>query len=316
MKLIWTNSESENKLVLADLPLSTIASRTGHSENGVRNRRYQLRKFMLKDIQPLRGFKEPRIGVFDVETLPIIMYAWRLGDQTYNPDQIIKPTSLLAWAGKYLNEPRVFSDILTPKEALARDAGRIVKTMYEFLKSCQIVIGHNITQFDTKHANTCFLKCGLPPIKYIQVDTLKIARENFLFDSNKMGFINKSLGIRQKLDNEGFPLWMKCADGNADALLRMAEYNVGDVQANEDQYFVVRAYVRNVNMALYSESTNDICPTCGSEDMKNEGFYFTPAGKWQSKRCTKCGCLCRSKQNEFREPPKETTKINSLLTNS
>jgi DNA polymerase III epsilon subunit-like protein len=311
MKLIWTNSESENKLVMADLPLSTIAKRTGHSENGVRNRRYQLRKFMLKDIQPLQGFKEPRIGVFDVETLPIIMYAWRLGDQTYNPDQIIKPTSLLAWAGKYLNEPRVFSDILTPKEALARYELRIVRTMWDFLASCQIVIGHNITQFDTKHANRCFLQYGLPPIKYIQVDTLKIARENFLFDSNKMGFINKTLGIRQKLDNEGFPLWMKCADGNADALLRMAEYNVGDVQANEDQYFVVRAYVKNINMALYSESTERICPVCGSTDVKEDDFYYTPAGKWLSFRCNKCGCLCRCKQNEL-----DAEKRQGLLVNS
>jgi hypothetical protein len=241
----------------------------------------------------------------------MVKYAWRLGDQSWNADEIIKPTCLLAWSGKYLNEPRVFSDILSPKEAIARNESRIVKTMYDFLKSCQIVIGHNITQFDTKHANTCFLKHGLPPIKYIQVDTLAIARANFMFDSNKMGFINKSLGITQKMDNEGFPLWIKCDKGDPDALLRMAEYNMRDVQANEDQYFVVRAYVKNVNMALYSESTDSVCPTCGSHDVKEDDYYFTPAGKWLSVRCNNCGCLCRCKQNEM-----DVEKRKALLVNS
>lgn len=253
----------------------------------------------------------PKVGILDIETLPLEVYVWRCFDQNISIDQIITPTCLLSWAGKFLNGSEIYSDILTPQEAPQKNDTRIIKSCWEFLHQCQVVIGHNIQQFDTKLMNTFFLKQGLLPLKYIQIDTCLIARQNFNFDSNRMGFINKSLGLKQKLETEGFPLWKKCHQGDKEALLRMQQYNMEDVRASEDLYYKIRPFTRNFNIALYNESTKNQCPTCGSVDVKEEGYYYTPAGKWVSMRCTKCGCLSRTKYNELDKDKKKSLLVNS-----
>jgi len=50
-----------------------------------------------------------------------------------------------------------------------------------------------------KLINSAFLECGFPPLKYKVVDTLTVARQNFKFSSNKLAYLNKKLGIRNKI---------------------------------------------------------------------------------------------------------------------
>jgi hypothetical protein len=253
----------------------------------------------------------PRVGLLDLETLPLEGYAWQMWDVSFGIEQVISGTGLLSWAGKIMNEKTVYSDILTPKEAKAKDDKRITQSLWEFLQSCQVVIGHNLIDFDSKVAATFFLKHGLPPLKYVQIDTLKIARQHFKFDSNKMGFLNRQLGIKEKIANEGFPLWRACREGDADALNRMNEYNIGDIQALEDLYYILRPYIKHMNVALYSEALTMVCPVCGSTDLHSDGFYYTPAGKYESMRCGACMCVSRKKDNLL-----DKHKRKSLLVNS
>jgi hypothetical protein len=239
----------------------------------------------------------PVIGLFDVETLPIEAYCWGLWDVNVSLEQVISGTGLLSWAGKFLNEPTVYSDILTPKEAKAKDDKRITESCWEWLSKCDIVVGHNLVDFDSRVIATYFLKHNLPPLKYIQVDTLKIAKHNFRFDSNKMQFINHYLGLREKIENEGFPLWKKCRAGDPVALKNMNTYNIGDIQALEDLFYRVRPYIRNIQVANYIEFDGIMCPVCGSKDVVEEGNYYTPAGRWTAYRCKACKCLSRGKTN-------------------
>jgi len=254
---------------------------------------------------------KPVIGLFDVETLPLEGYAWQLWDVSFSPEQVKSGTGLLGWAGKFLNSSDIYSDILTPKEALIRDDKRIAESCHEFMKQCDILVGHNLIDFDFRVANTYFLKYNLPPLKPILVDTLKIAKRNFRFDSNKMAWINKYLGIKQKIENEGFPLWRRCSEGEQEALRTMQEYNEGDVLALEDLYYKLRPYIRNINVALYSETDGNMCPTCGSLDIVNEGWYYTPAGQWISYRCPSCQCLSRGKDNKLPKYKRKQLLINS-----
>ena len=254
---------------------------------------------------------KPRIGIFDIETLPMVAYVWRMFDQNISLDQVISETGLLSWAAKFLNESEIYSDILTSKEAPLKDSKRIAKSCWDFLSKCDVVIGHNVMSFDLKHMNTFFLKYGLSPLKYVIVDTLSVARNNFNFDSNKLKFINQKLDIKQKIDNAGFELWRDCHQGMQTALDTMLEYNIGDIYATEELFYKVRPYVRNFNIALYNETLTNQCPVCGSTDLKSEGFYYTPAGKWESVRCQECKCISRKKQNLFDKHKKRSLLINS-----
>ena len=253
----------------------------------------------------------PRVGVADIETLPAEVYTFGLFDQNIGTEQIISDICMLSWSGKFLNESVVYKDILTTTEAMEKNDERIVKSIWNFLSNCDYVVGHNWGSFDGKIINTLFLQYGLPPLKYTVIDTLLIAKANFRFTSNKLVFINKKLGIREKVSNEGFVLWKKCHQGDKSSLSKMMEYNVGDVMATEELFYKIRPYVRNLNIALFNTLGTYQCPTCGSEDLIEEGFYYTSAGKWQSLRCNDCKCVSRMKENLISKDKKKKLLVNS-----
>ena len=234
-------------------------------------------------IKEKNEYKFPRIGILDLETLPQIIYTWDIY-QPNNSEQIISDACLLSWSGKYLNESEIFSDILTSKEAPQKSDERIVKSCWKFMQTCDVLVGHNFQNFDQKLINTRFLKYGLAPLKFVIIDTYLIAKQNFRFSSNKMKFINEQLGIRNKIDNDGFKLWRACHEGKQEALDTMLDYNIGDVYASESLMYRLRPYIRNFNVALYNEINDYQCPVCGSTNLKTEGFYITPAGKYESIR--------------------------------
>lgn len=253
----------------------------------------------------------PKIAVIDIETLPGVGFFWQLYDTTIAIEQVIEDISFLGWAGKILNSPTMHSDILTPGEARNRDASRITKSVWDFLSQADVVVGHNFAGYDIKVLNLCFLEYGLPPLKPTIIDTLMVAKQNFRFSSNKLAFINKKLGMRDKLDTGGFTLWKKCHEGEPEALQKMRDYNIGDIYSTEDLFFKFRPYIRNLNVALYSEDMGVVCPVCGDSRIHPEGYFYTSAGKWPAVRCENCGCLTRTKINLLLPEKKRRLLINS-----
>jgi len=263
-------------------------------------------------LQPVRWHHaNPHIAVVDIETMPGMAYFFNVFEQNISDEMIVSDPCMLSWSGKWLNGTQIFSDILTPDEARTRDTARITKSIWEFLRGADVVIGHNYSGFDVKHINTEFLINNLPPLKYTVIDTYHIAKKYFRFSRNKMKTINRQLGIKEKIDNDGFPLWRGCCEGNPESLKLMHEYNDGDVLATEDLFYRFRPYITNLNVALYNELETHQCPVCGSENLQIDGWYYTPAGKWESIRCQNCGALVRSKYNEL-----DKDKRKSLLVNS
>ena len=315
----WTEKEDKllGKLVRSlGFAWLDISQRLGRTPDSVRMRWRNTRgetktSGKMRDPEYIAS-NMPRVGLFDTETLPLEGFAWRAWDVSFSPDQIISGTSLLSWAGKFLNESDMYSDILTSKEALVKDDERIAKSCWEFLAQCDVVVGHNLIDFDTKVANTAFIKHGLPPIKYIQVDTLKIARKFFKFDMNKMGVLNRQLGLSEKMENEGFPLWRACREGDQDALDKMIAYNKQDVLALEDLFYKLRPYApHQFNVALFNETEKQLCPVCGSDKLEVIGDYYTPAGKWDSLRCQNCTAVSRGKENKLSKDKKKALLVNS-----
>lgn len=270
-----------------------------------------IRMWYRNNVGETRENTVPRIGLFDLETLPIEAYTWGLHKQYLGQDQVIQHTGLLSWSGKYLNEPKVFSDILTSEEAIARDDERITQSCWLFLHSCDVVVGHNLNKFDSKVSNTFFLLHDLPPLDYRHIDTLAIARRYFRWESNKMGYLNHQLGLSEKIETEGFMLWRRCAEGDPEALERMETYNKQDVIALEDLFYKFRPYIHGFNVAVYNDAEEMQCPVCGCKDLASEGKYYTPAGCWDSLRCSECGAISRAKVNYL-----EADKKKSLLYNT
>lgn len=282
-----------------DLDQQTGYGKGGEALRSWFKRERQKRGIPSKDKQQNKEEQKtgiPRIVCFDVETSPWLAYTFNIWEGV-SPNNVIEDSILMAWSAKDLNDSYVHTDILTSDEAVDRDDERITRSIWACLNGADILIGHNIKAFDIPYINTRFLKYNLPPLQSFQIiDTLLIARSNFKFASNKLSFLNKSLGIKQKLENCGISLWLKCLDGDKRYLNDMIEYCKGDVMAVEELYYKIRPFIKgHPNIGLYNESDAMVCPNCGSENVITQGYYYTSAGKFESMRCKSCGALSRKK---------------------
>lgn len=247
----------------------------------------------------------PNVLSLDIETSLMRFYGWSPGKQYVGPGQIETDWYTLGWACKWLLEAESFSDIITPEESLARDDERIIRSIWGFLDKADILIIHN-ARFDVRKLNARFIYYDMPPPSpYKVIDTLLVMRSQALFSSNKQDELCSKLGLRRKVEHEGYNLWIRCFNGDPEALLKMEEYNRGDILGLEDLYMRIRPYIKShPNMGLYVEGDGDVCPNCGSHKISwMDKFYDTNVNRFSTFRCD-CGAIGRSRVSSLTKEQK------------
>lgn len=255
--------------------------------------------------------KLPKILVLDIETSPIKAWIWRLWKENIPIGQIDSDWFCLCWSAKWLFKSEVYSDWLTPEEALKEDDKRIMTTLRDLMEEADIIITYNGQRFDIPKANTRMLLNGLPPVKpFTHIDLFKHVKAKFGFASNKLDWLATKLGIPNKLSTR-FELWRDCVNGKQEALNHMVKYNRYDVELLEDVYLKIRPWITNhPNIGLYLDTNESICPNCGSSLTNKVGDYYTSTGRYDLYRC-ECGAHARSRTSNF---PKEIRSV--LLSNN
>lgn len=255
--------------------------------------------------------KTPRILIFDIETAPMKAYVWSKWKQDIGSSQFISGWYILSWAGKWLNNKNIMSDVLTPNEAVNENDKRIVRSLWELFNQADIVIAHNASRFDVPKMNTRYiLNDMMPPTPYRVIDTLVVARKTFAFTSNRLDDLAGYFNIDHKKETS-FELWDRCVNGDQEALDYMAEYNVKDVDILEQVYLKLRPYIKNhPNLSLYLENEDETCPYCGSTNVAETGtFTYTNVSKFSNVRCLDCNAIARRRTSEY---PKKKRK--NLIT--
>lgn len=237
-----------------------------------------------------------KILLFDIETTPILAFVWGLWNQNVYTNQIVQDWHLASWAAKWLFDDNVYSDVLTVDEATKHDDSRIAESMWNLLNEADIVVTHNGDRFDIKALNTRFLCNGfIPPTHFRSIDTYKVAKSYFRFSSNKLDYINKTLGIPDKIDTD-FNLWRRVYFGDKAALREMATYNENDVFILEETFLKMRPYIRNFpNLNLWEDGLVSVCRNCGSRNIYWSGYYYTNLNKYKGWRCDDCGAIGRNR---------------------
>jgi len=122
------------------------------------------------------------------------------------------------------------------------------------------------------------------------MDTVKKAKSGFVFNSNRLDYIAKFLGVGAKLQHEGFQMWVKCMQGDKDALNDMVKYCEMDIIVLEDVFLVMQSYMKqNIHAGTLNEGRKCDCPACGSEETEYLKLNVTAAGT--PKRLMNCA-LC------------------------
>lgn len=230
----------------------------------------------------------PRILLLDIETSGSITLQFGFNKQYITTEQIIGHEFILCWAAKWLYDEDVFSDAVTPAEAKERNDQRILQSIWKLLDQAEIVIGHNVKEFDIRKLNWRFLNHKIPPpTPYSIIDTLQFARKEFYAPSFKQGFLTKHLNKHVKHDTD-ISLWKNCNNGIEEALHYMLQYNRNDVIGLEDVYLEIRPYIKShPNLAVMMDS--DVCTHCGSGQInETESYYYTSAYRYPVYRCEVC----------------------------
>lgn len=232
-----------------------------------KGQRYRLNGKQLEAYFNLRMERPIKRLFFDIETSPMIVYSWRIGWKINLPyENIIQDWKIICISYKWEHEDKVKNltwDENQCDKKMLKDFIRIANTADE-------IIAHNGDRFDIKKLRTRCIFHRVPMFpKYRTLDTLKKARGSFNFNSNRLDYIAKFLGVGAKLEHEGFQMWIKCLDGDKQALKDMVKYCDMDIIVLEDVYLAMQQYIKpNTHAGVHSGNDKYSCPICGSDELE------------------------------------------------
>lgn len=235
----------------------------GLSRN-LRNR-YRLSKEQEKELLNMReGQHKIKRLFFDIETSAMIVYSWRIGyNINLTPENIIEDWKIICICYKWEGEDKVHS-LDWGKEKCDKN---LLEEFINIANTADELVAHNGDRFDLKKIRTRCISHRIPMFpNYKTLDTLKKAKSGFNFNSNKLDYIAKFLGVGAKLEHEGFNMWVKCMQGDKEALKNMIEYCKMDIIVLEDVFLTIQNYIKpNTHAGILGNNLKFSCPCCGSE---------------------------------------------------
>lgn len=228
---------------------------------------------------------------FDIETSPNIGFFWKSGyGLNIGPENIINERAIICACYKWENEDKVHYLVWDENQ----DDRNIIEKLTKVIEESDEVVAHNGDQFDLKWLRTRALFHRIPfPYRIRTLDTLKKSRNAFNFNSNKLDYIGKFLGVGEKVDNGGFGLWKDIIlNKSEEALSKMVEYCMGDVILLQDIYSELHRYIhKNTSFAVLNGKPKWRCVECVSDKIKLRKSSATVMGIIKRHMvCKDCGC--------------------------
>ena len=242
----------------------------------------------------------PRILLYDLETSPMLGYVWSRWQE--GVIAIKEEWSILCVTWKWLDEKQVHyigvNDFPKTFKNNPQDDSKVVQKLHSLFDEADIIIAHNGDKFDRKKSNTGFILNGFnPPSPYQTIDTLKVARWNFAFSSNKLDDLGEFLGCGRKVKHPGFEMWLGCLSGDEHSWDLMKKYAIQDTKLLEKVYKKLIPWCdRHPNMTLYNSKSE--CPKCGKRSLHRRGERKLVTGTYARFQCMDCGGWCRSRKQE------------------
>lgn len=176
---------------------------------------------------------------FDIEVSPNIVLSWRIGNKVnLSHDDIVQERAIICVCYKWEGEDEVHS--------LKWDSGDDKNLLLKFSKimdSADEVVTQNGDSFDIKWVRTRCFFYGIPlSTKFNSIDTLKMARTGFRFNSNKLDYMTKFIGLGGKIKTE-YDLWKDILLKNSPSAMKtMIDYCKQDVVLLEEFYQKIQEF--------------------------------------------------------------------------
>lgn len=245
--------------------------------------------------------KKPRILYFDIETSPLLVYAWGLGKQYVGAKQVKKERKVISIGYMFEGDKKVtiLKMDMTKHDLNKFDDNADKEMLKRFMKvyeTADLAIAHNGRRFDRARIRARLVKYRLPDIAPVLFDDSYSMTKDIDFTSHKLDYLGKYLGTGQK-DEIDYSVWTQVMEGSRTALKKMCSYMSTDVIRLRAAYIRLKPYAKSkLNLgAFYSDGS--ICPGCGSRSLTKWGSRTTQTGKYQQYKCSGCGKFCQDGKN-------------------
>lgn len=242
--------------------------------------------------------KKPKILYLDLESAPSVVVAFNRFKVNISQDNVLREGGwLISYAYKWVGDKEVKGNVLTPDEALNADDSGLLMELWELVEQADAIVYHNGLNFDLPLLKARMLVQGLPPIRKVKsIDTLQLVKE-FKLNSNKLNSLGKQLDIGSKLDHEGIQIWIKCMEGDPEALQHMLNYNKVDIELLEEVYNTIKPYsTRHPNLAVYY-GDKPRCNICCSSNVKPTGNTVSTNLSVFTEYACECGARFKDRQS-------------------
>lgn len=242
-------------------------------------------------------YGKKRVLLYDIETSPNLGWTW--GKYEQNVIEFMEEWHMLTFSYKWLGEKTTHVRSLPDYKLYRKEPKNdreLVKELWKLFDEADAIIAHNGDAFDIRKTNARFVQHGLvPPSPYKSIDTKKVAKRYFKFESNKLDDLGHNLGLGRKLDTGGFELWLGCMAGDRKSWDLMCKYNKQDVVLLEKVYLALRPWMMNHPRLDLLNDIRDNCPNCGSTHIQSRGFGINTTSKYHRLNCQDCGSWFKGK---------------------
>ena len=203
---------------------------------------------------------------FDIEVSANIGLFWQSGYKLQiGTENIIKERAVICICYKWEEDKDVHYLQWDKKQCdkkLLQDFIAVANTADE-------LVGHNGDKFDLSWIRTRCLFHNIQMFPtYNTIDTLKVARSKFRFNSNRLDYIGKFLGLGKK-NHTNFDLWKDIMLKNdKTAMNTMIDYCIQDVVLLEKVHKALNNHIpAKTHYGVIFGQDKGTCPECGSDDL-------------------------------------------------
>lgn len=236
---------------------------------------------------------KPKILLFDIETTPNIGYVWGKWEQ--NVIEFVEEWHILSFSAKWLGSNKQTTKGLCDYGTYKKDKKsdkELVNELWKLFDEADVLVAHNGDQFDIKKVQERFSFYRLnPPSPFKSIDTKKVAKKYFSFNSNSLNDLGITLGFGKKEKHDGFETWLGCMAGDKKSWDIMKKYNAKDVILLEKVYLHFLPWISN-----HPNLSADVqCPKCSGARIQWRGTARTLSGIYARFQCQDCGGWGRSR---------------------
>lgn len=262
----------------------------------------------LKHIQPrINSAVKVNAVTLDIERIPGWHSTFHRGQTITGPFWDLN--EIKAWTGKRIHAddvkewPRTIcaawkwydeSDVEFAAEWEVGGYDGFMRAVWDVFDQADLIIGHNADRFDARHLMGGWAEMGLPaPSPYKVIDTLKIARGSFAYESNTLDALNKRLGIDAKTDKYDARIARAAVNGDKEAQETLSAYNRGDIIASEALFDRLRPFAKGIpHLGMWTDDEM-ACPSCGHSMTATGRTVHANVQRYEHLHCSNCGAHAR-----------------------